>query len=274
MDMSAISDLLTTGIGSLSLEKLLYSGILLVVCLVVIRIVNKLVKKIFEKVNWNPRLEKFIATGIKVLLYIVAVLIVADSLGIPVTSLVALVSVFGLAVSLAVQDVLSNVAAGLVILVTHPFEVGDYVGNGDCEGTVDEITLTHVKMDTPDGQRIMLPNSTMVAGKIINYTSLGIRRANHAVRVSFDCDPDAVRASCMRAIAGVDGVLQDPAPAVVVAAYTDNGVEFRVRFWTKSEIYWDAHFQSLELLHRCLREDGIAVTYNHVNVHIVENKEK
>ena len=274
MDLSAMSDLLTAGIGALSLENILYSGLLLVVCLIVIRIVNKVVKRIFEKLNWNPRLEKFIATGIKALLYIVAILIVADSLGVPVTSLVALVSVFGLAISLAVQDVLSNVASGLVILVTHPFELGDYVSNGDCEGTVEEITLTHVRMDTPDGQRIMLPNSTMVAGKIINYTTLGVRRANHAIRVSYDCDMSAVRATCLRAVAATEGVLDDPAPAVVVAACTEYGIEVRVRFWTKADVYWDAHFQSLEELHRCFREDGIAMTYNHVNVHIMDNKEK
>lgn len=272
LDTSAFSDLMATSLGTLSLGRLVGSVVLLIVCLTVIRIVNSIVRRIFAKLNWNPRLEKYIASGIKILLYIIATLIVADSLGIPVTSLIALVSVFGLAISLAVQDVLSNVAAGLVILVSHPFEPGDYVGNGDCEGTVDEIGLTHVKMDTPDGQRIMLPNSTMVAGKIVNYTSLGIRRANHAVRVSYDCATEDVRASCLRAIAATKGVLTDPAPSVVIGSYGESGIEFRVRFWTKSENYWDAHFQSLEELRRCFREDGIAMTYNHVNVHIVDNK--
>lgn len=273
-DTSALSELMTKSLGAMTLEMLLKGLLTLAVCLIVIRLVTKIVKRITDKVNWDPRVEKYLASGIKVVLYILAALIVADSFGIPVTSLIALVSVFGLAISLAVQDVLSNIASGLVILFSRPFELGDYVGTNDGEGTVAEISLTHVKLDTPDGQRIMLPTSNMVAGKIINYTTLGIRRANHAVCVSYDCPTDAVRASCLKAVSRVEGVLNDPAPAVVVSAYGESSVEYRVRFWTKTEVYWDAHFQSLEEIRRCFAEDGIAMAYNHVNVHIVENKTK
>lgn len=270
VDTSAISDLMTTSLGAMTLEKLLTSLLILAVCLIAIRIVTGVVSRILAKVNWDPRVEKYLASGIKVLLYILTALIVADSMGIPVTSLVALVSVFGLAVSLAVQDVLSNIASGLVILFSRPFELGDYVGTNDGEGTVEEISLTHVKLDTPDGQRIMLPTSTMVAGKIINYTALGVRRANHAICVSSDCATEDVRASCLRAISRVNGVLEDPAPAVVINSYGERSIEFRVRFWTKTDDYWDAHFQSLEEIRRCFREDGITMTYHHLNVHVVE----
>ena len=273
-DTSAFSDLMTTSLGAMTLEKLLTTVLTVVVCLCGIRLVNGVVKKILDKVNWDPRVEKYLASGIKVILYILVAILVADSLGIPVTSLIALVSVFGLAISLAVQDVLSNIAGGLVILFTRPFELEHYIGTGDAEGTVDEISLTHVKLNTPDGQRIMLPNSTIVAGKIINYTSLGVRRANHVVRVSYDCATEDVRASCLRAISRVNGVLEDPAPAVVVGNYGENGIEYRVRFWTKTDDFWDAHFQSLEEIHRCFKEDGITITYNHLNVHIVENLTK
>ncbi|MBR3704332.1 MAG: mechanosensitive ion channel family protein, partial [Oscillospiraceae bacterium] len=144
----------------------------------------------------------------------------------------------------------------------------------DGEGTVAEISLTHVKLDTPDGQRIMLPTSTMVAGKIINYTTLGIRRANHAISVSYDCATEDVRASCLKAVSRVKGVLEDPAPAVVINNYGESAIEYRVRFWTKTEDYWDAHFQSLEEIRRCFAEDGIEMTYNHLNVHIIDNEKK
>ena len=273
-DTSAFSDLMTTSLGAMTLEKLLTTVLTVVVCLCVIRLVNGIIKKVLSKVNWDPRVERYLASGVKIVLYILTALIVADSLGIPVTSLIALVSVFGLAISLAVQDVLSNVAGGLVILFTRPFDIEDYIGTGDSEGTVKEISLTHVKLDTPDGQRIMLPNSTIVAGKIMNYTSLGVRRANHSIGVSYDCATEDVRASCLRAISRVDGVLEDPAPAVVVENYGESAIQYRVRFWTKTEDYWDAHFQSLEEIRRCFEEDGIIMTYNHLNVHIVENLTK
>ena len=157
-----------------------------------------------------------------------------------------------------------------MILFSHPFDTGDYVATGDGEGTIAEISLTHTKLDTPDGQRILLPNSKMIAGKIINYSTLGIRRVNHAITVSYDCATEDVRASCLRAVARTGGVLTDPAPAVVISAYLESSIEFRVRFWAKNENFWDAHNQSLEEIRRCFNEDGIEMTYNHLNVHIVE----
>lgn len=269
-DTSAFSDLLTTSLGTLTLEKLLSSLLILVVCLIAIRIVGNIMSRIMDKLTWDPRVEKYICSGVKILLYILTALVVADSIGIPVTSLIALVSVFGLAISLAVQDILSNIAGGLVILFSKPFELGDYVATDNGEGTVEEISLTHTKLDTPDGQRTMLPNSKLVAGKITNFTTLGIRRVNHAVSVSYNCATDAVRASCLRAVNRTKGVLGDPAPSVVIGLYGESSIEFRVRFWTKNEDYWDAYFQSLEEIRACFAEDGIEMTYNHLNVHIVE----
>lgn len=272
IDTSAITSAMATSLGAMTLEVLLKGILTLLICVIVIRIVTKIVNRITTKVHWDIRVQKYLASGVRIVLYILAALIVADSFGIPVTSLIALVSVFGLAISLAVQDVLANIASGLVILFSRPFDLGDYVGTNDGEGTVAEISLTHVKLDTPDGQRIMLPTSTMVAGKIINYTTLGIRRANHAICVSYDCATEDVRASCLRAVSRVKNVLDDPAPAVVINTYGDSSIEYRVRFWTKTENYWDAHFQSLEEIRRCFAEDGIEMTYNHLNVHIVETK--
>lgn len=178
---------------------------------------------------------------------------------------------FGLAVSLAVQDTLSNVAGGLVILFSKPFELGDYIAANNSEGTVEEISLTHTKLDTFDGQRVMLPNSKIVADKITNYSTLGVRRVNHAVNVSYDCATDAVRASCLRAVRMTAGVLDTPAPSVVIGSYGQNALEFRVRFWANNEDYWDAYNLSLENIRTCFAEDGIQLTYSHVNVHLVES---
>lgn len=269
-DVSAFTELMSASFGAMTPEKLISTLLLIVICLAVIRAVTGVAKRVASKLDLDSRVKKYILSGIKVLLYCVAVLIVADSVGIPVTSLIALVSVFGLAVSLAVQDVLSSIASGLVILFSRPFELGDYVATDDGEGTVAEISLTHTKLDTVDGQRVMLPNSNMVAGKIINYTTLGVRRVNHALNVSYECATEDVRASCLRAVARTAGVLEDPAPAVVVDAYGESAITFRVRFWAKNEDYWDAYSQSLEEIRRCFAEDGIAMTYNHLNVHIME----
>lgn len=274
IDTSAIEEAMQKSWGKMTLEQLLTSLIILVVCLIVVKLVMTLLRRITAKSKVDERVRRYILGGIKALLYVVTILIVAQSLGIPVTSLIALVSVFGLAVSLAIQDVLSNVAGGMVILFSKPFSIGDYVETTDGEGTVVEISLTHTKLDTYGGQRVMLPNKAVVAGKVINYSARGIRRVDHTITASYDDSTEAVRAACLRAVSRTPYVLADPAPAAVLTAYKDSSVEYHVRFWADIDHFWDAYSFSLEEIRNCFAEDGITMTYNHLNVHIVENTTK
>ena len=256
--------------GKMTLEQLLTSLIILVVCLVVVKLIMTLIRRLTGRSKMDERVRRYILGGIKAILYVVTILIVAQSLGIPVTSLIALVSVFGLAVSLAIQDVLSNVAGGMVILFSKPFTIGDYVETSDGEGEVVEISLTHTKLDTYGGQRVMLPNKAVVAGKIINYSARGIRRVDHAITASYDDSTEAVRAACLRAVSRTPHVLEDPAPVVVITAYKDSAIEYHVRFWADIAHFWDAYSASLEEIRRCFAEDGVTMTYNHLNVHILD----
>lgn len=274
-DTSALEKLMSASLGKLTLEQVLTSLLTLMVCLIAVRLVMRMMRRLTEKVSWDARVKKYVLSGTKSLLYVVTALIVAGSIGIDVTSLVALVSVFGLAVSLAVQDVLANVAGGLVILFSKPFILGDYIAAGDAEGEVAEISLTHTKLDTFGGQRTMLPNSKLVDGKIVNYSTLGVRRVDHEITASYDDASDAVRAACLKAVERTKGVLPSPAPQVVVTAYGESAITYHVRFWTKTEDFWDANSFSLEEIRRCFDEDGVTMTYNHLNVHILDNtKEK
>ncbi len=258
--------------GMLSVEKILWAAALLAVCLILIRLVMGLVRRLLSRASLEERTGRYVQQGVRTLLYVLTALMVAGSLGIDVTSLVALVGVFGLAVSLAVQDVLSNLAGGMVLLFSKPFTLGDYVATEDGEGVVEEITLTHTKLDTVDGQRVMLPNSRLVAGKIVNYSVRGVRRADLAVSASYDDSAGAVRASCLRALSRVPGILEEPPPQVVVSAYGESAVAYRVRFWASTEVFWDAHNAALEEVRACFKEDGITMTYNHLNVHLVDEK--
>ena len=258
--------------GMLSVEKILWAAALLAVCLILIRLVMGLVRRLLSRSSLGERTGRYVQQGVRTLLYVLTALMVAGSLGIDVTSLVALVGVFGLAVSLAVQDVLSNLAGGMVLLFSKPFTLGDYVATEDGEGVVEEITLTHTKLDTVDGQRVMLPNSRLVAGKIVNYSVRGVRRADLAVSASYDDSAGAVRASCLRALSRVPGILEEPPPQVVVSAYGESAVAYRVRFWASTEVFWDAHNAALEEVRACFKEDGITMTYNHLNVHLVDEK--
>ena len=266
---SALDGLLQAGWGKLTVERLLSALLLLLVCLAVVRLLLGMTRRLVGRAALDERIKRYILRGLRAFLYLLTSLVMAGSLNIDVSSLIALVGVFGLAVSLAVQDVLGNVAGGMVLLFSKPFTLGDYVSTADGEGEVAEITLTHTKLDTPAGQRVMLPNSKLMAGQIVNYTVRGVRRADHAVSASYDDAPEAVRRACLKALERTPGILPDPAPQVVLTAYGESSIEYRVRFWAKTEDYWDAHFRSLEEIHRAFAEDGVTMTYNHLNVHIL-----
>lgn len=265
---------LEAGWGGVTLGRALYSVALLLACLAAGRLALRLADRLLDRSGMDQRARVWTGKGLRAVVWVLAALVVAGSLGVDVTSLIAVVSVFGLAVSLAVQDVLGNVAGGMVLLFSKPFTLGDYISAGEGEGTVAEIALTHTKLDTPGGQRVMLPNSKLVAGQIVNYTVRGVRRADHPVSASYDDSPEAVRSACLKALSRTPGVLPDPAPQVVLAEYGDSAILYRVRFWARTEAYWDAHFQSLEELRRAFAEDGVTMTYRHLNVHIVDEAQK
>lgn len=266
---SALDGLLQAGWGKLTVGRLLSALLLLLVCLAVVRLLLGMTRRLVGRAALDERIKRYILRGLRAFLYLLTALVMAGSLNIDVSSLIALVGVFGLAVSLAVQDVLGNVAGGMVLLFSKPFTLGDYVSTADGEGEVAEITLTHTKLDTPAGQRVMLPNSKLTAGQIVNYTVRGVRRADHAVSASYNDAPEAVRSACLKALSQTPNILPDPAPQVVLTAYGESSIEYRVRFWAKTEDYWDAHFRSLEEIHRAFAEDGVTMTYNHLNVHIL-----
>lgn len=266
---SALEGLLQAGWGKLTVGRVLSALLLLLVCLTLARLLLGTARRLVERAALDERIKRYILRGLRAFLYLLTALVMAGSLNIDVSSLIALVGVFGLAVSLAVQDVLGNVAGGMVLLFSKPFTLGDYVSTADGEGEVAEITLTHTKLDTPAGQRVMLPNSKLMAGQIVNYTVRGVRRADHAVSASYNDAPEAVRSACLKALSRTPNILPDPAPQVVLTAYGESSIEYCVRFWAKTEDYWDAHFRSLEEIHRAFAEDGVTMTYNHLNVHIV-----
>ena len=151
IDTSAIEEVMQKSWGKMTLQQLLTSLLILIVCLIAVKLIMALLRRLTGKSKMDDRVRRYILGGIKAMLYVVTILIVAQSLGIPVTSLIALVSVFGLAVSLAIQDVLSNVAGGMVILFSKPFAIGDYIATTDGEGDVVEISLTHTKLWGPAG---------------------------------------------------------------------------------------------------------------------------
>ena len=268
--MEELTKLLQTSLGGYSLSHILSALLTLLVCLVAARLLLKLAKRLLHRVQrLNDRLRQIILTALKVVLYLLTGIITAEALGLNTSSLTALVSVLTLGVTLAAEDILGNVAGGLVILSSHPFNIGDEIEVSGTTGTVREITLNHTKLETADGHFIMQPNKELSSSRIVNYTALGRRRVVRRITASYDAPTDTVRAACLEAVAATPGTLEEPAPAVYLTDYGSSAIEYSVRCWTKAEDYWTAYFALNENLRTAFAAHGVEMTYDHLNVHMV-----
>lgn len=270
--MPDLNELLTRSVGSISLGDIVTAAITLLICLIAVRVLLKLIRKLLAKSRLDGRVQKYVLSGAKLLLYLITAIIVVGSLGIDMTSLVALLSVASLGVTLAAEDVLSNVAGGLVILSSHPFMIGDFIEVSGTSGTVEEITLNHTKLVTADGLLVMLPNKSLADSQVTNYTALGRRRVKQVVAASYDAPTETVKAACQKALAMTEHVLADPAPVVRLSNYGESSIEYTVYCWASADTYWDVHYALGEHLRTAFAEDGVEMTYDHLNVHIVENR--
>jgi|LSQX01.2.fsa_nt_gb small conductance mechanosensitive channel len=272
--MDNFRKLLDTSIGSFTLGKLFSAVITFVICYVVIRILMSLLSRFLNKLSLDKTLKNLLKTTLKITLFILAVIITADSMGIPVTSLVAIFSVAGLAVSLAVQGFLTNLASGISILISKSFRVGDYVEVNGTSGTVREIGLIYTKLLTIDNKSILVPNSEISANKIINYTSEPLRRLDINFYVSHESDVDSVKRALHQAVDSIPTFIQNPPPWIGISAFLDNRVEYLIKVWVKTDDYWDAYYELLEKVRTSFKENGVEMTYDHLNVHLIEKTEE
>ena len=268
--METITDILKTSLGGYSLGHILSAIVTLLVCLVAVRLLMKLVTKLMGRARRiNDRLQKIILSAVKAALYVLTVIITAEALGVNTTSLTAIMSVLTLGITLAAEDILGNVAGGLVILSSRPFGIGDVIETAGTEGTVREITLNHTKIETYDGQIIMQPNKELSSSRIINYSTLGRRRVVRTVTASYDAPTETVKAACLEAVAATPNVLSDPAPDVSLTTYGSSSIEYTVRCWTAVDDYWGAFHALNENLRSAFERNGVEMTYDHLNVHMV-----
>lgn len=269
--MENLSKIMQTTLGGYSLGHILSAILTLLICLVTVRLLLKLAKRLLDRSKrMNDRLRQIILTAVKVVLYILTGIITAGALGLNTSSLTALVSVLTLGVTLAAEDILGNVAGGLVILSSHPFNIGDEIEVSGTTGIVREITLNHTKIETFDGQFVMQPNKELSSSRVINYTAMGRRRVVRKITASYDAPTEQVKAACLEAVAATPNVLPSPAPVVYLTDYGSSAIEYSVRCWTETKDYWGAYFALNENLRDAFAAHNVEMTYDHLNIHISE----
>ena len=252
-------------------QKTLMTVCLIVACLIAIKIILSLFDKFTKRSKLDTLVCRILRTTLKAFLLFTATIIVLGSLGIPVSSLIALLSIIGVALSLAVQDFLGNVFGGIQIISNHPFKVGDYVEAGGEAGTVREVGLFYTKLDTPDKKLIQLPNSKIANDSIINYSTAPKRRVEFLISTSYDDDTDKVRAVLLQLLTEHPLVLEEEGfmPVVNVKEFRDNDICYTARAWVENKNYWKVYYDIMNTVKPTLDKNGISFSYPHMNVHMI-----
>jgi small conductance mechanosensitive channel len=256
-------------IGTVTLNSLLSALVVFIVCFIVIKLLREVNRRALEKTTLDSGMRSFIASALKVVLWIIAALIICDCLNIPVTSLVAALSVAGLALSLSIQDILSNLFSGVTILGTRPFKGGDFVQVGDQSGTVCSVGLFHTVIRTADSKEVYVPNSKITSSDIINYSSVGRRRVDMTFCASYDSPTQLVRRAILEAVEDDSRILHDPAPFVAIKSYEASSVEYLCWVWTEVKDYWDVYYSLNESVRDSFAERGVVMPYSQLDVHVV-----
>ena len=259
-------------IGSMALSTLISAVLTFITCFIVMQIILKTLERILGRANKiDGTLKGFIHSAVKIVLWILTGIIVAGALGIPTTSLVALISIAGLALSLSVQNILSNLFSGLTLLVSKPFKSGDYVEVGGRNGIIKSVGLFYTQLNTLDNVSINIPNSDVTGTTVMNYSREPLRRVDRVFSAAYESSTEDVKAAILEAISRDEKILQDPVPFVRLSEYKDSCIEYTVRVWCKCADYWDVFFNLNENVRESFAEKGVEMTYNHMNVHILEN---
>lgn len=244
--------------------------IILIVCRFIIGAILRVATSVMSKSHLDQGITGFIRKALRILLWVLTLIIVVDSLGVDTTSLVALVSVVSLALSLAFQNIMTNIFSGVIILFSRPFVVGDFVTISGVSGTVREITLMRTKLATPDNKVEWIPNGSIDAANITNFSTESLRRVELKVAVSYDAPTETVKAAVMEVIDRDERVLrtdESKAPFVRLSAYNANDIEYTIRVWTENADYWNVYFDTLENLRESFDAHGVQFSYPHVVVH-------
>ena len=234
----------------------------------VARRVTNLVRRLMNAREVDATLVNFLGNIVYAILLVAVIMAALDTLGFPVTSLLAIVGAAGLAVGLALKDSLGNFAAGVMLVLFRPFSKGDFVEVAGVSGKVDDVQIFSTILTTPDNKQITIPNAQVYADTITNFTAKDMRRLDMVFGVGYDDDLKVARDVLTRVCTGHPKVLDDPAFNIFVLSLGDNSVNFAVRPWAKTEDYWAVWGDVMEQGKVELEAAGCSIPYPQRDVHV------
>jgi small conductance mechanosensitive channel len=238
------------------------------------KMLTSLSEKVMNKRQVDPTVVSFVANLIYIALLVFVVLAALGQLGIQTTSFIAVIGAAGLAIGLALQGSLANFAAGFLMIIFRPFKVGDFIEGSGVAGTVETIQIFTTQLLTPDNKTVIVPNASLTAGNITNYSAKGTRRVDLVMGIGYGDDIDHAKKVIMDVLAKEERILKDPATTIAVVELADSSVNFAVRPWVGADDYWDVYFNLTENIKKSFDAEGISIPFPQRDVHIYKHDEQ
>ena len=234
---------------------------------IVAKLLQKAVKRGMKRSNIDDTAIGFFQSLIRVILYTVLIVICLSILKVPMSSIVAVIGAAGLAIGLALQNSLSNLAGGFIILFSKPFKAGDYIETSGVSGTVESVGILYTRIITPDNKTVYIPNGTISASVISNYTEKKLRRLDLEFSISYESDFDKARNLIRQTINESEIALKEPEPLVRMGRQDDSAIIIFTYVWVDSSNYWELRYTLLENVKKQFDANGISIPFPQVDVH-------
>ncbi len=251
--------------------KVIMALVILIVGRWVAKAISNMIRRMMSKADVDATLQKFVGNMAYIALLVFVVLAALSQIGIQTTSFIAVLGAAGLAIGLALQGSLSNFAAGFLMIIFRPFRVGDYIEGAGTAGTVEEIQIFTTTLVTPDNKTVIIPNASLTADNIINWTAKGTRRVDMVMGIGYEDDIDKARQIIKDQLAKDERILADPAPQIAVVELADSSVNFVVRPWVKATDYWGVYMAVNEAVKKAFDANGINIPYPQRDIHVYQH---
>lgn len=253
-----------------AIPTIIMAIIVLIVGLILCKLALKLISKGLDRTKIDLTVNNFVKQCCKIILYVLLITVVLSMLGIPATSVVTVIGTAGVAVGLALQSSLSNVAGGIMLMINKPFKIGDYILVSGVEGTVKQITILYTRLDSATNQAIFIPNGQVSGATVINNSSNDCRRVDLTFSISYEDDFEKARAIVLAVLDKNDKILKTPAATVNMLEHGASAIVLAVRPWCRPADYWDVYFSVIEQVRAAFIAGGISIPFDQLDVHVVK----
>ena len=253
-----------------ALPALLMAMTLLIVGIITVKVIMRIVKRTMKRSNIDNAAKSFLLSLIKIILYVNVMIMVLSALKVPMSSIITIFGAAGLAISLALQNCLSNLAGGFIILFSKPFVAGDLLEVDGSLGRVESISILYTKLITFDNKTVFIPNGKVADGKIVNFTSSPVIRVDMKFSISYSADYGKARELIIKAIEENKMILKNPASIVRMSSHNESSISIDVLVWTNNADYFTVRYDMIETVKRVFDENGIVIPFNQLDVYVKE----